>query len=300
LGVREKIKQFLTQKSQNFVNVLPLPVEFFYNSIMASPLPSTVLTCTQCGGELHPDEGQIFLTCPYCSATVYVDKSRVVFHWYVAPTLDEAQARAALHRWMSGNETVKDLDKKSQVVEVQFQYFPLWYFRVKENSRESIRLQPAAATAQTEVTHLQIPAGDLRRYEPSLDPQAVSPTVPLEAALEWVSQKQEKIAVVESALVHVPLYVFRYIFQGKPFTAVVDGSSARVLANIYPAKDELPYRIVGGVAAGVYLCLAMIPVFMGITGGGEDATAGFFVCTGLGILIAPLLLVWALWVAAKV
>ncbi len=267
---------------------------------MDSPLPSTTLTCTQCGGELHPDEGQVFLTCPYCSATVYVDKSRVVFHWYVAPTLDESQARAALYRWMSGNETVKDLDQKSQVVDVQFQYFPLWYLRVKQNGGEIIRLQPAAATAQTEVAHLQIPAGDLRRYESSLDARAVQPTVPLDAALEWAAQSKEKLEIVESSLVHVPLYVFRYVFRGKPFTAIVDGASARVLANIYPAKDELPYRTVGGVAAGVYLCLALIPVIMGLVSGGENATAGFFICTGLGIVIAPLLLMWALWVAAKV
>ncbi|MHC1782655.1 MAG: hypothetical protein AB9891_07845 [Anaerolineaceae bacterium] len=56
---------------------------------MADPLPSENLTCTQCGGELHPDEGQLFITCPYCSASVYLDKSKVVFHWSLAPTLSE-------------------------------------------------------------------------------------------------------------------------------------------------------------------------------------------------------------------
>ena len=62
---------------------------------MNVPVPSSELRCTQCGGELHPDEGQIFLICPYCGAAVYLDKSRVVFHWYLASTLDEAKARAA-------------------------------------------------------------------------------------------------------------------------------------------------------------------------------------------------------------
>lgn len=300
LSAPKNLKEFLTLSSQKLVNILPNSEKFFYNANMVSSLPSTVLTCTQCGGELHPDEGQIFLTCPYCNATVYVDKSRVVFHWYVAPTLDETQARAALNRWMSGNETVKDLDQKSQVVDVQFQYFPLWYIRVKKNGEEAIRLQPAAPTAQTEVAHLQIPAGDLRSYDPSLDARAVPPSVPLDAALDWISQSKESIEILESALVHVPLYIFHYVFQGKPYTAIVDGSSAQVLANIYPAKDELPYQTVGGVAAGVYLCLALVPVIMGLTGGGENATAGFIICTGLGILVAPVLLAWALWVAAKV
>jgi hypothetical protein len=52
-------------------------------------IPEHQTLCTHCGGELHPDQGQIFLTCPYCSSTVYLDKSQVVFHWYMAPTLDE-------------------------------------------------------------------------------------------------------------------------------------------------------------------------------------------------------------------
>ena len=50
-------------------------------------LPNTEVHCAQCGGVLHPDEGQIFLTCPYCSSSVYLDKSKVVFHWSLACTV---------------------------------------------------------------------------------------------------------------------------------------------------------------------------------------------------------------------
>ena len=72
---------------------------------MAVAAPSEVFRCPQCGGELHPDEGQIFLTCPYCGSAVHADKSRIVFHWYLAATLDEAKARGALARWMAGQRT---------------------------------------------------------------------------------------------------------------------------------------------------------------------------------------------------
>ena len=58
-------------------------------------------------------EGQVFVTCPFCSSTVYLDKSQVVFHWYLAPTLNESDAQGALRRWMAGNQTVKDLDQNS-------------------------------------------------------------------------------------------------------------------------------------------------------------------------------------------
>lgn len=267
---------------------------------MAAPAQDNVLNCTQCGGELHPDEGQVFLVCPFCGATVYLDKSQVVFHWFVAPTLDEKEARGALFRWMSGNQTVKDLDKKSQVTGMVFRFFPLWYIRLQSGEREEVGLQPAAATSVSELTRLNLPAGDLRKYDPKLDSQSDAPTVPLQAALDWFRQKNQKGEVREISLVHVPIYVFKYQYGGKVFTAVVDGASGTVLANIFPAKAEVPYRLVGGVAAAVFLCLAMFPVFGAISGGDSSAMTGGMLCIGLGVVAVPVLMVWALWVASKV
>ena len=137
---------------------------------------STILSCTQCGGELHPDEGQSFVTCPYCSATVFIDKARVVFHWFLSPTLDEQSAATSLARWMSGSQTVKDLDKKSKITGSEFRYFPLWYFKWRtDQDREEIALEPAAATSVTELRRLSLPAGDLKRYESSLNADSESP-----------------------------------------------------------------------------------------------------------------------------
>ncbi len=267
---------------------------------MAAPAINNTLNCTQCGGELHPDEGQVFLVCPFCGATVYLDKSRVVFHWYVAPTLKEEEARGALFRWMSGNQTVKDLDKKSQVTGMVFRYFPLWYIRWQSGAREEVGLQPAAATSVSELTRLNLPAGDLRKYEGSLDAQSDSPTVPLQAALDWFRQRQPQGDVREMSLVHVPIYIFKYQYGGKSFTAVVDGASGTVMANIFPAKSEAPYQLVGGVSALVFLCLATIPVFAAMSGGDGALMTGGMICIGLGVIAAPLLLAWALWVASKV
>jgi predicted RNA-binding Zn-ribbon protein involved in translation (DUF1610 family) len=279
---------------------------------MQSP-EATLLTCTQCGGELHPDEGQIFITCPYCSATVYVDKSRVVFHWYVAPTLNEQQAQGALFRWMSGSKTVKDLDKKAQVTGRVFQFFPLWYFKAKTEEGEQIHLRPAAATAITELSHLPLPAGDLRRYEDSLNAQSVEPSVPLSAALDWLGAvgqlpagpasgpppRQAGPAVQETALVHVPVYLFKYAYRGQQYSALVDAASGMVLANLFPAKAEAPYLLVGIVTALIYLCLALAPL-VGAFADSEGVFAGAAICIGAGLLVAPILFLWAYWVAAKV
>lgn len=273
-------------------------------SSQPSPAPSIgVVNCTQCGGELHPDEGQIFLTCPFCGATVYLDTSRVVFHWAIAPTLNDQDAVSALYRWMSGSQTVKDLDKKSRIAGQSFQYFPVWYFKWKDSrGAESEALQPAAATSVTELSALKLPAGDLQKYDPALDAQAAAPTVPLEAGLEWVRQRNPGAApqIEEMSIVHVPLYFFKYAFRDRVYTAIVDAASGTVLASLYPAKSEAPYRLVGVVTALVYLCLALVPLTLWGATGNLGGTTGLLVCGGLGLVAAPLLFAWAFWVASKI
>jgi hypothetical protein len=247
----------------------------------------------------------MFLTCPYCGATVFLDKSRVVFHWYLAPTINETQAREALARWMAGNQTVKDLDKKSQVVGQSFQYFPMWYFKRSVQGRDQIELQPAAATSVTELRHLPLSAGDLRKYEPSIESQSAEPTVPMEAALGWAASSlpqagaaPQSTQVLESALVHIPLFTFKYVFNNQTYTAVVEAATGKVLANIYPAKAEAPYLAAGGITAVVFLCLATIPLFF--SGSKSGTGVGLLVCAGLGVIAAPILFALAAWVAAKV
>lgn len=269
---------------------------------MVADEPGQRVYCTQCGGELHPDEGQIFLTCPFCNSTVYLDKSQVVFHWYLASTLDEVKARASLARWMAGNQTVKDLDRKAQITGMTFEYFPMWYLKQRSpNGNERDYLLPAAATSVTEIRQMNLPAGDLRKYEASLESQSHVPSVPLQAIDAWLGQHAippEEIA--ERALVHIPLYTFKYTFQGNPYTAIVEGGTGGVYANIYPAKVEAPYRLAGGLAALIFLCLALFPVVGALTNNSGGLGIGLLACTGLGVVAAPFLIALAAWVAAKI
>ncbi len=268
---------------------------------MATTEPVTVLNCTQCGGELHPDEGQIFLTCPYCSATVYVDRSQVVFHWYLAPTLNENQARGELARWMGGNQTVKDLDKKSTLTSVSFQYFPVWVFKFDLQKREQISLEPGAATSITELRRLRLPAGDLRKYDSDLDSQCQSPNVPLETALGWLHQsKGENVAIKETSLVHIPLFTIKYNFQGQSYTALVEAGTGEVIANIYPAKAEAPYLLAAGITVLVYLFLALIPVVFSLFSSSAISLTGVGICLGLGVVATPFLFAMAVYVSSKV
>jgi hypothetical protein len=259
--------------------------------------PVTTINCTQCGGELHPDEGQRFLSCPYCGATVFLDVSQVVFHWYLAPTINAEQAVGELNRWMSGNQTVKDLDKKARILDQSFQYFPLWYFLVDRSGQESTLLESAAAISITELTHLSLPAGDLKPYSADLDGQSVPPSIPLDTAQEWLSQKHPEAKIKQSSLAHIPIHIFHYSYRNQTFTALVEAGTGKVIANIFPAKAEAPYLLVGAVTALVYLCLA----FMAL---GDFRLGGFLLNTGwvllLGIIAAPILFIFAYLVAARV
>lgn len=262
---------------------------------------SAIFNCTQCGGELHPDEGQFFVTCPYCNSTVYLDKARVVFHWRLAPTLDDNAAAASLARWMAGNDTVKDLDKKSRILGRTFQYFPVWYFKIKSDGKEQIFLEPAAATSITELRNLNLPAGDLQKYDDALIPQSIEPSVPLDAALTWLAQKQVNTKqVTESALVHIPIYTFKYGFKDQAFTAVVEAATGRTLANLFPAKAEAPYLAVGCATAMVFLCLAGVLASTIFVDGGASLGIGALLCIGGGVVAAPVLFGVAAWIAAKV
>jgi predicted RNA-binding Zn-ribbon protein involved in translation (DUF1610 family) len=266
-------------------------------------MPKDEVHCAQCGGVLNPDEGQVFLTCPYCGSAVFLDKSKVVFHWALACTVTPPDAAAGLRRWMAGNQTVKDLDTKSKVTSSTFQYFPVWYAKVRQNDKEHIYLEPAAATSISEIKSLDIPAGDLQKYDPALDAQAVAPSVPYPALLDWlIGRGVQADQVAEAALVHLPVYIFKYDFAGKSYTAMVEGASGKVFANIFPVKAEAPYFIVGVVATLGFLCVSTFPLIGIATDGGSGAGIGlgFLACLIGALVVAVPVFILAAVVSAKV
>ena len=243
----------------------------------------------------------MFVTCPFCNSSVFLDKKKVVFHWYLAPTMDEPKARTFLTRWMAGNDTVKDLDKKARPAGVKFEYFPMWYFKRRVGGNEQIFLEPAAATSVSELKRLALPAGDLRKYDHQADADAVPPTVPLDAAQRWLQGRGVQPAeVAESALVHLPVFTYKYLYKDQTYTALVEAATGKTLANIFPAKDETTYQAVAGLTLVVFLVLAAIPLFSFLVGTEQAIALGFLICFGLGIPAAAVFFALAAWVAAKV
>jgi hypothetical protein len=104
----------------------------------------------------------------------------------------------------------------------------------------------------------------------------------------------------EAALVHLPLFSFKYDYRGQTYTAVVEAASGRVLANLYPAKAEAPYRTVALATAFVFVCLASFPVAGGAFRTPGEVDLGLWICLAGGVVAGPAAFAAAAWVASRV
>ncbi len=220
--------------------------------------------CPQCGAGVNVIEGQTFLTCEYCSSAIYIDKSQVVFHFMLDPTIDQPNAEASLKRWMAGSKTVKGLDKEVVVTKTEFIYFPIWYFKLMQNGDEVIKIQPASPTPIPDIKELSIPAGNLRFYNEDDDGNTAiqEPHVLYSSAVEWLLSEGVGVPdITQSAMVHIPLYIFHYKYKDDLYYAVVDGVSSKVMTAEFPSKSELPYLVVGGGATALFFVEGMVLKF---------------------------------------
>lgn len=177
---------------------------------------------------------------------LFLDRSAIVARYRLPRLVDRRQAEATLRRWMAGNHTVKDLDRKSKISAIDAITFPMWLFRWRKGRRESVTVEPAAPTPISVLADLSIPAGKLDPYHgPEEGVETVPVAIPLETARGWVEQRGVAAdEVTEVALVEIPLWRASYRYSGGTFHAIVEGSTGGVLASVYPEKAESPYILV--------------------------------------------------------
>jgi hypothetical protein len=159
---------------------------------------------------------------------------------------------------------VKDLDRKSKVDSVSFEYFPMWLVRAIFGRDERVLLKPAAALSISELEHLNIPAADLVPFDTNADGKIIAPTVPFETMQQWLIDDQHIVPenIREAALVHLPVYVCKYDFNQRRYTALVDAATSKVFANIYPAKWEVPYVSIGAAAFVAFFVLSLLSLMI--------------------------------------
>ncbi len=262
----------------------------------------TQILCQQCTAVLPVEQGALIAVCEFCGASNAVDKSEVVLHFAARETVRENDAEAALRRWMGGNDTVKNLDKKATIQGSDFQMWPMWQIRANLQGEERVFLKPAAAISVLDVTQMSIPASDLEPFDYELTAEAINPTVPLNAVKKWLAQDQKVAAgaITESALVHLPVYVFTYTFDGRSFTAVVDAATGRVFADIFPSKLEVPYQTIGGVGCVLYFLAALVPLIGFFMGGITGLGGALVVYLIVGAIMSVPIFIIAAMISAKI
>ena len=214
---------------------------------MLSEVNDSRFVCTQCGGEGALESGRRFLTCRFCGATLFVDRSGIVGHYRLPRLLGADEAKAACRRWMAGNETVRDLDTKSTIESIEAVSFPVWLFRLQAQGGEEVVIEPAAATMMPQLADLKLPAGELEPFHADEEGvTAVPETIPLETARGWLEQRGQG-HLTETALVRLPLWRCRYSFEGDTYQVLVDASTGAVMAAVFPEKAESPYYLVAGL-----------------------------------------------------
>jgi hypothetical protein len=207
---------------------------------------------------------------------------------------------------MAGNFHVKDLDKLAQISQVNFYYFPMWYFKSKDDSSEKIYLQPATSTSISEIKKINIPAGSLKVFKEKEfnSSEFIVPDVMYDSAQSWLAQTGVNLdTIAESDLVHIPFYQFYYTFKGQQYTALVEASSGMVYANVWPAKSEAPFRVMFGVGIFVFLLMSVISFVIGMMF--ERSTAAILLTGEMiklplyGLAAIPLIII-AYFIAKKV
>jgi len=96
------------------------------------------------------------------------------------------------------------------------------------------------------------------------------------------------------------VYVFKYDFGGNAYTAMVEGASGKVFANLFPAKAEAPYLMVAAFATLGYLVLSTFPLIGFALGDSTGLFAGLGACLVGGVAFAIPVFALAAWVSAKV
>jgi hypothetical protein len=254
--------------------------------------------CPQCGVDLAVPKGEVFFPCSSCTSALYLDKSKAVFHYSLTSTLSQETAERTLKRWMAGNETVKDLDRKAIIETPALRHFPFWHFKILEDVMETYT-SPAAETTFRSLRQFRVPPGELRFHDPEIAAGSISPSIPSSVALKRLGHWEASTPdVQETALVHVPLYFFYYHYRGETYLTGVDGSSGQVLSDDYPTRKELPYRVMAMITFLVFFLEAFIAYLVLPWVGGRLYLAYALRCCIQLVTALPFIgLVW--WITQK-
>jgi len=273
------------------------------------------LTCPACASAVPVPEGARLVTCPACRQRLFVQGDRGVRRWQLRRVVTRDQVQQTVTSFFSGMNKAGNLKRQAEIKELFLAYLPFWRmmayvagWRLGRVRRDKDSTKPIeveileemqwndAAVDVSEFGVNRVPIAG-KNFEPFDQDRLSAEGMIFEAtesptdATQWLLDEQHIAPenIREASLVHLPVFVCKYAFNKRRYTAMVDAATSKVFANIYPAKWEVPYVAIGVAAFAAFFVLSLLSLFINF---------GLFVIGAP--LLAILFFVLAVSISAKV
>ena len=203
------------------------------------------VACPQCGAPVPAQTETRFYRCAFCSSAFVIQDERGIEQFTFDHQRDDRFAWSALAEYLERSRVETSIERGR----VAFSFVPYWCFTLDNGAT---RMATAIPTPLPEVVAVTLPGGDLRFPLPEKEYQP--PVITLADA----EREIHGAAVTKRTLIHLPLYILTYTFQGVPFQAVVSGVDRKVYAQHLPALRGIVIPRNHVLMIGLYVVVLML------------------------------------------
>ncbi|MDD1771259.1 MAG: zinc ribbon domain-containing protein [Methanomassiliicoccales archaeon] len=240
--------------------------------------------CPKCNARVEFEAGTKFVKCTYCSSQIYIDRSGAGFYYIIPYMVKENDAVGTFRRWAAGSTKAKNLDKLAQLAGIKRQYFPVYMFKRDVNGKEEVKVEPAGSTTLPGLHRLKVVAGDMKIFDSSFDVGGVELIKPDIEMITYYDQLPGK--PIEQALVYFPIWHLDYVYNGKKYEVVIDGSSGEVFSADFPGRGSGAYVLMGGIGFVAFFAETLLTVV------NVPLAVGLMAVTLVGVFVGSLLVAW--------
>ncbi len=258
------------------------------------------LNCPNCGGMLEIEEGQTIVDCPYCDVSSLLTGEKGMWRFRVRRGVEREKALQVVRSFFAGYNKAPDLQRQAVIEECSPVYVPYWrawarlaawvfgrrrgedstYPVEKAITEDYVWTDAACDLSEFGLQSINVKEGDLELYDREALQREALVFEPVESSTEAMNRAKEeflerarrKARLSETSferfqflrdklsLVYYPLWLVRYIYQGRSYQVVVDGVTSRVLYGRAPGDPLL--RAVGFVLAWLVGVTLLVDVLM--------------------------------------
>jgi hypothetical protein len=215
--------------------------------------------CPQCGADIRLREAAGFPVCPYCSASLVLDRSGVRRHFLYRPRIRAAEVLPLVRRWADRQR----LPAPSPIAPPRLIFRPFWRYAV----RGAVRFVPAWETLSAHWDGLATPEAEQIFFDPEevRGASLEEASVPEQSARRRQGLPDDRVG----ELVHLPFFELDAAAGSFRATLVLDACSGRIYtdrheAGTAAAARQFPDRGVLLSAGGMLLASVALPLLLAI------------------------------------